>query len=50
MKAAELKTLFEKEGGEEGFQGLGRVDYRAKGGSKVCPLGLGMDEPRLGQH
>ena len=26
-----------------------RVDYRAKGGSKVCPLGLGMDEPRLGR-
>lgn len=23
------------------------MDYRARGGSKVCPLGLGMDEPRL---
>jgi len=22
------------------------VDYRAKGRSKGCPLGLGMDEPR----
>lgn len=26
------------------------MDYRARGGSKVCPLGLGMDEPRLGQQ
>ena len=25
------------------------MDYRARGRSEVCPLGLGMDEPRLGQ-
>lgn len=49
MKAAELKTQVEKEGGEEGFQGLGRVDYRARGGSNEG-LSIGIGHGRAGQH
>jgi len=36
--------------GRGGLSETGEDGWIIELGAKVCPLGLGMDEPRLGQH